>query len=359
MGPAGSGGGAQLWTVQQFRQAGDTDAQMFRRAAASGEPYVIVPGQGGAYVLDSPFNPANNQHWLFWGATLEAVGSAATLIQPSGTTGWCLDGRWMLQGTMDGTDTGSVGIDVLAGCQDFTIRGVYCRWLKSHGMRFTAQSWVNALVACSTIENTCTIGTEIGTDSATPNATARAEYLRHLGVAWKQASWNQGDTGNTATLIRSGNAAFDACSWLMNHIGIQAVPGVNDSHFLVTGCQLNHHFQACVDLHEIGAGADFVGCHFYQSTPGVGDFTVDGARGGINIRGGRWNTSLTLKRTSRDMGPVRLSGLSVDTMTTGPGPGGVEAIITDNGVAGGNPQRQHVHVSDCWVEDTDTAWSPA
>lgn len=66
--------------------------------------------------------------------------------------------------------------------------------------------------------------------------------------------------------ILGGNNIVSACNIVENTDGIQLLAGTNDSHGIITGCQINHNTGYGINANGIANGETITGCHIYQNT---------------------------------------------------------------------------------------------
>ena len=89
-------------------------------------------------------------------------------------------------------------------------------------------------------------------------------------------------TGNgIGAKIRGGNNMMNACNINDNVDGIQLLAGENDSHGIISNCQINHNTQYAIYIDGIGSGETFIGNHVYY-----GGVMIKNTNGTIRFIGG-------------------------------------------------------------------------
>lgn len=66
--------------------------------------------------------------------------------------------------------------------------------------------------------------------------------------------------------ILGGDNIVSACNIVENTDGIQLLAGTNDSHGIISGCQINHNTGYGINANNIANGETITGCHIYQNT---------------------------------------------------------------------------------------------
>lgn len=88
------------------------------------------------------------------------------------------------------------------------------------------------------------------------NLEERAEYCGFTGCHFN---------GNAiAARVRGGNNTFSNCFFTNNVDGIHLLAGENDSHGIISGCQINHNTGKAIYIDGIGSGETIMGCHIYN-----------------------------------------------------------------------------------------------
>lgn len=316
-------------TPQQFGALCDgvhDDAQWFRAAAASGSPYVVVPG--GTYIINSSWSPASGQHWIFLGATLTPNVPNVVMVAVSAKNYWAFTGRLTLLAGIAGSGP-TENLMTIAGSHGYLVEGA--RFTLNYGYGVDISGSVGrdgAKFSNCIFDNANVAGVRIQ---------AGAEYTQFVNCNW---------ISNTVGIdLTAGNTTFVNCNITDSaDTGVILRSGSNHGHGIFANCQFNHNTNYCVHAINVTLGFSFQGCSFYSSGTADNVFSIDGSEG-IIIDGGLWDTPLTLTGGT-------LPGLNVMTNTF------VQAPSANSPI---NDASSNLHskmkIRNCWDINTGAIWA--
>ena len=260
-------------SVKDFGAKGDgTDDYSAFAAAAAAASVIFVPK--GTYVVNNEVAIADNQTWIFDGATLKHTDDTKTILRANGKTGFSLLGKCVLEGTLTVAATAAeTGLYITNG-KRYRVEGVEARKFKGKGI------WLDGSTAgalrgdrgqftdCAAYE--CTVGVQV-------DAGAGAEYN-----TWTNTNISGCITG---MIMAAGNNTVVGGSVVDNTNGVRLNNGPNHCHGMFIGVNINHNTTYNLHSSTVIYGHTFLGCHFYGNGSASGAIFFDNSKG-IALVGG-------------------------------------------------------------------------
>lgn len=91
-------------------------------------------------------------------------------------------------------------------------------------------------------------------------------FLSEVRGEYVTISASQFNGNEIAARIHGGNVQLDSCIISNNVNGIEVLAGQNDSHGIISNCQVNHNTGIALLVDGISVGETISGCHFYDAT---------------------------------------------------------------------------------------------
>lgn len=261
-------------SVKDFGAVGDgvtNDYSAFAAAAAAAS-VIFVPK--ATYLVNNEVAIADNQTWIFDGATLKHTDDTKTILRANGKTGFSLLGKCVLEGTLTTAATAAETGLYISNGKKYRVEGVEARKFKGKGI------WLDGTAAqtlrgdrgqftdCAAYE--CTVGVQV-------DAGAGAEYN----------TWTNTNISGCATgmIMAAGNNTVIGGSIVDNTNGVRLNNGSNHCHGMFIGVNINHNTTYNLQTSSVTLGHTFVGCHFYGNGSGSGAIFFDNSKG-IVLNGG-------------------------------------------------------------------------
>lgn len=261
-------------SVKDFGAVGDGSTNDYPAFAAAAAAASVIFVPKGTYVVNNEVAIADNQTWVFDGATLKHTDDTKTILRANGKTGFSLLGKCVLEGTLTVAATAAeTGLHITNG-KRYRVEGIEARKFKGKGI------WLDGSTAgalrgdrgqftdCAAYE--CTVGVQV-------DAGPGAEYN-----TWSNTNISGCITGMN---MAAGNNTVIGGSIVDNTYGVLLSNGANHCHGMFVGVNINHNTTYNLQASSVTYGHTFIGCHFYGNGSASGAIFFNNSKG-IVLNGG-------------------------------------------------------------------------